>query len=76
MHLTHTNLALIHLHRGAVDDATQALSTALHAFPDYAYARSIEAELEAGLDDVAKRYDFVSNDLLERFGEITTVVFE
>ncbi len=76
VHITHTNLALVHLKRGDKDHAMQALRTALHAYPAYDYAREIESELRADDADGRGHYEFVLNDLLERFGEVTTVVFE
>ena len=76
VHITHTNLALVHLTRGDRDDAMQALRTALHAYPEYEYAREIESELRDDDADGSAHYDFVLNDLLERFGEVTTVGFE
>ncbi len=76
VHITHTNLALVHLTRGDRDDAMQALRTALHAYPEYEYAREIESELRGDDADGSAHYDFVLNDLLERFGEVTTVGFE
>ena len=54
----------------------QALRTALHAYPEYEYAREIEPELRGDDADGSAHYDFVLNDLLERFGEVTTVGFE
>jgi tetratricopeptide (TPR) repeat protein len=79
VHLAHTNLALIHLKEGRRAEAIRALKSALRAFPDYEYARSLLDGLTAvdagattgqGADP-----EFVFNDLLEIFGEVTTVAF-
>lgn len=76
VHITRTNLALLHLRRGEREAALRELRTALHSFPEYRYAREIASELQAGDEASAKPYAFVLNDLLERFGEVTTVAFE
>lgn len=80
VHLAWTNLALLELREGARSEAMKSLRNALHAFPDYAYARTL---LEAARQpipelrlDGGRRPEFVLNDLLEIFGEVTTVAFD
>ena len=72
------NLALIHLKRGERARAIQSLETSLYVYPDYTYARSVLRDAEVYEDSLldSEGFAFVFNDLLERFGEITTVVFE
>lgn len=77
VHLTQTNLALVHLKEGRPGAARQALKRALHSYPEYSYARKLLEQLRAGndWDAVAGPQAFVFNDFLERFGEVTTVTF-
>ena len=74
-HLTHTNLALVHLRQGRRAEALHALKSALHVYPGYDTARLLLAALRA--DDAATidRAQFLFNDHLEIFGEVTTVAF-
>ena len=80
VHLAHTNLALVHLKQGRRDQAVNALKNALHIFPDYTYARNLleraKSRTRPGTLDVTDRGEFVFNDLLESFGEVTTVTFD
>jgi tetratricopeptide (TPR) repeat protein len=78
-HLAYTNLGIIHWRQGRRADAIQALEKALHVFPEYAYAKRLLADLTSG-DARAKsggtsNATFVYDDLLERFGETSTVQF-
>ena len=77
LHLTYTNLALVHWHQGRHDQAVQALKNALYVFPTYAYARRLLAGMQSQPPHVASddTQSFVVNDRLERFGVVTTVAF-
>lgn len=75
VHLTHTNLALLDLAEGDREGAVKSLETALHAYPDYEYARSL-LDAIAESRETPKARAYVLSDLLERFGEVTTVSFE
>jgi len=78
-HLANTNLGIIHWRQGRLADAIHALEKALHVFPEYAYARQLLADVTSGdarsksggTSEAALVYD----DLLERFGETSTVQF-
>ena len=80
VHLAYTNLALLHLAAGRSSDATEALETALHVFPDYPPARELLDRLASGGGTASLRADWrdrlVFNEMLEIFGEVTTVAFE
>lgn len=77
VHLTETNLALVHARQGAHSDACQALKRALHSYPGYDYAKTLQRELCAAVptETAGATRDFVLNDSLDRFGEVTTVTF-
>ncbi len=77
VHLTHTNLAIVRIRQGRPEAAAQSLRRALHSFSQYAYARELLDRLNAGehLHEADSPPDVVFNDLLERFGEVTTVAF-
>jgi len=79
VHLVYTNLALLHLQEDRTEEALQALKSALHAFPDYPYARSLLESMTPGPTGDARGEEpgtgYVLNDLLEIFGEVTTVAF-
>lgn len=80
VHLSYTNLALVHLAEGRRDEAITALKSALHAYPDYAHARTLLARVtspgQPGQARDSDEHAFVFNDFLQRFGEITTVAFD
>ena len=72
-------VAVAETHRGRRDEAVTSLERALHAYPEYAYAGTLLTLLLSGetvdVGGVSHYGDFVFNDLLARFGEITTVTF-
>lgn len=78
VHVTYTNLAVVYLKQRRSALARQALQSAIHSYPDYAYAQELLARLSdssnAG-DDISVP-EFVVNDSSEIFGEVTTVTFE
>jgi tetratricopeptide (TPR) repeat protein len=74
-HLTHTNLGIVHLRQGRRAEAIQSFENALHVFPDYRYARRLLTGVESGDTSVTTHAALVYNDLLERFGETSTVQF-
>ena len=80
VHLTHTNLALVHLKDGRKGDGVKALKHALFVYPDYQYARQLlnaVTSRHAGSSlEAVEPAEFVFNDLLELFGETTTVAFD
>lgn len=79
-HLNYTNLALIHLKEGRRGPAIQALKNAIRIYPDYTYSRRLLGLVQShSVDDVLSaepRAEFVFNDLLEIFGEVSTVVLD
>ena len=74
VHLAHTNLALVHLREGRPHEAVRALKSALHVFPDDPYARGLLESVTLGKGRKVGT-EYVLNDLLEIFGEVTTVAF-
>jgi tetratricopeptide (TPR) repeat protein len=80
VHLAHTNLAFVHLAQGRREEAIFAFKRALHAFPNYQPARHWLTRLSGtGKDDlldVSYAQEFVVNDFLQRFGEVSTVAFD
>ena len=74
-HLAYTNLGIVHWREGRRSDAVQALENALHVFPDYAYARRLLAEASSPGAVAMNPATAVYDDLLERFGETSTVHF-
>ncbi len=75
VHLTQTNLALVHLRAGRSEEAITALRRALHGFADYPLARELLEQAERYPDGSGELPPFVYNEWLERFGEVTTVAF-
>ena len=80
LHLTYTNLALVHLAEGRKQKSIHALKNALHIFPEYTHAQELLESIEVLADrnpaEALFVNGFVFNDLLERFGEVTTVAFD
>ena len=74
-HLAYTNIGIIHWREGRRADAVRALKKALHVFPDYAYARRLLAEATSVDATATSPPALVYDDLLERFGETSTVQF-
>lgn len=85
-HLTLTNLALVDLREARPTEAKRRLKEALHIFPDYRYARRLLDDLESTQSTASsggqarlhalEKEPFVFNDLLEVFGEVTTIVLD
>jgi tetratricopeptide (TPR) repeat protein len=80
LYLTYTNLGLIELRANRPGAAIQAFENALHLAPDYARASELLAKTRLNLEARAtysfQQEGFEFNDLLEIFGEISTVEFE
>lgn len=74
-HLAHVNLAIVHLREGRRGAAQDALEHALHVYPDYAYAQQLLAKARSAEAIAPAAASPVYDDLLERFGEISTVQF-
>lgn len=75
VHLTHTNLALVHLRTGRHDEAVFELRRALHQYADYPLAGELLTRATQAPQDSNDWPEFVYNEWLERFGEVTTVAF-
>jgi tetratricopeptide (TPR) repeat protein/nitrate/TMAO reductase-like tetraheme cytochrome c subunit len=75
--LTYTNLGLIELNEGHREAAIRAFRNALYLGPDNPRARDLLAKAQSDKQNVSTRREpFLFNDLLEIFGEVTTVVFD
>jgi protein O-GlcNAc transferase len=77
LYLTFTNLGLIAAREGHTQAAIAAFENALHLAPDYAHARNLLARARATGERAAPQSSaepFVFNEMLEIFGEISTVV--
>jgi tetratricopeptide (TPR) repeat protein len=74
-HLAYTNLGIVHWREGEKEAALQALESAVHVFPDYAYARRLLADARSINAEARSAATPVYDDLLERFGETSTVHF-
>lgn len=75
VHLTQTNLALVHLRSNRVDEAIIALRRALHSYGDYSLARDLLARADSTPGSAAGWPGFVYNEWLDRFGEVTSIAF-
>ena len=77
VHLSYTNLGLLRMQQGQIEEAIRDLKSALHQFPDYQYARHLldKARSSAASVDLSDE-PFVYSDLLEVFGEVSTVASE
>ena len=75
VHLTHTNLAIVNLLRKRKAEATTSLKRALRAHPEFEPALALQRQLNTGNTAVTTDA-LVFNDLLEKFGEVSTVSFD
>ena len=75
-YLAYTNLGLIHLRQGNTDEALQSFENALYIYPDYDVALRMKRATESMSLETVEQENFVFNEMLELFGEITTVAFE
>ncbi len=75
-HLAYTNLGLIHLCQDNTDEALLSFENALHVYPDYEVALRLKRATESMSLETVEQENFVFNEMLELFGEITTVAFE
>jgi tetratricopeptide (TPR) repeat protein len=74
-HLAHLNLGILHLREGRRAEAIQSFESALHVFPDYTYARRLLTGMTSDDAIATGSVELVYDDLLERFGETSTVQF-
>ena len=68
----HYNLALVQLQLGNSQEAVLSLRRALHARVDFEAARRALAQLQSGWRAPLPE-DYLPHDLLERFGEVSSV---
>ena len=71
-YITHYNLALVHLALGDTEQARLSLQRALRARPDFQPAKNVMASVKSGGQSHLNP-DYLLHDLLERFGEVSTV---
>ena len=82
IHLARTNLGILHLRRGEHEEAARQLKLALHVYPGYDRARELLERIPSVSDSRTKvapdapAAAYVFNDLLEIFGEVSTVAFD
>lgn len=74
-HLAYTNLGIVHWREGRRAEAVQALQKALHSFSDYVPASRLLARMTTPDDLRESETVLVYDDLLERFGETSTIQF-
>ena len=77
VHLSYTNLGLLQMKQGQIEGAVRDLKSALHQFPDYQYAQHLlDKATSSGVSVDLSDEPFVYSDLLEIFGEVSTVASE
>jgi tetratricopeptide (TPR) repeat protein len=79
LHLTFTNLGLVELRDGHPEEAITAFETALHLAPGYVPAANLLTKTRSnptGAATWSRPEAFVVNDMLEIFGEISTVALD
>ena len=77
LHLAYANLGVIHWQEGRRGEAIKALKNALHVFPGYDHAQDTLRAIVSNrpVEDIDQAL-FVFNDLIEPFGELSTIRFD